>query len=178
LRRAGGKRCTTEQFQHGIRVILSYFDFQSSTGSRLGKQNGDSTVSHQHIELTQIEPNVFVYRPQPLSAPYPSLSPPSLSPPSLSPPSLSPPSLSPPSLSPPSLSPPSPTPLTEKELLDAEHASWYDDVIPRFSRNDLHRFLQMNRLRERWIRKGRCIGELPTSRMFHVVMKARRMFRI
>jgi hypothetical protein len=158
LRRAGGKRCTTEQFHQGIRVILSYIDAQSSTKCKPGKQEGGGAMSQQHIELTQIEPNVFIYSPP-------------------SPPQSviqSPPSPS--SLSPPSPAP-SPAPLTEKELLDAEHASWYDNVIPRFSRNDSHRFFQMNRLRERWIRRGRRIGELPPSRLYHVAMKGLKMFR-
>ena len=111
------------------------------------KHSGSSSRVHDRIVLTQISNNVFVYQP-PAPIPAPIPAP-----------------------------APVPTPLTDEQLLDAEHESWYDDVVPVVSVREPQRFSRMNFQRERWIFRGRRIGELPPFRLQRVAMKARNMFR-
>jgi hypothetical protein len=168
LRRAGGLRCTREQFRAGVRVILNYIN-DDGTVSKSDQRSGRSNCTPDRIVLTQISNNVFVYQP-PIHVPTPAPTPvPAPVPPTVLAPVPVPAPLVPP--------PPSPVPLTEEELLDAEHESWYDDVVPVVSVREPHRFARMNFQRERWIFRGRRIGELPPFRLQRVAMKARNMFR-
>lgn len=147
LRRAGGKWCDSVQFYKGVRVVLNY---NAGVGNEQTTSGTWSSQSNQHeaIELVQQGFNMFVFTPP--------------SPPS--PPSPS----SPPS--PPS--PPTSQP-TDEQLLDAEHSSWYDNIVPYMSRRQPAYFHVMNEGREKWIRRGRKLDQLPFWRLQRVVMKAK-----
>jgi len=185
LCRAGGKWCDAHLFYNGVRVVLNYTMHSTGTGTTAFHQMMNTTV-HEAIELVQQGPNVFVFTPPtpivqpdviPPSPPSPPSQPTSIVQPSVIPPSPpSPPSpptpIVQPSVIPPSVIPPSPQP-TEEQLLDAEYLSWYDNIVPYMSVHQPLRFHVMKECREKWIRRGRKLSELPSWRLHRVAMKAK-----
>jgi hypothetical protein len=134
LRRAGGKWCDNTTFKNGIRLILNY-NINNTNIPTANTTWSSQTIHHETIELIQQSLNVFVFTPP--VQPSPPVSPVSL---------VSPVSPVPP------VSPVSPVlaiPPIEEQLLEAEHISWYDDVVPVFSKSNPERFRVMNECREK-----------------------------